>query len=377
LDDRTQPVRIIVAGGGTGGHLFPALAIAEALRRLEPACEILFCGADRGIESEQVPKRGFPLVTLPVRGLRRGRIWENLRVPADFLRSVVLAIRSLRRFRPDVVLGTGGYSSAPAVVAAMLSGVPFVLQEQNSWPGLVTRRLSRWAREVYLSFEDSLRHLRGPSRAVVMGNPVRFQSRKLSRAEARSIFGLPPEGPVVLVFGGSQGARRINEVLLEALPSLLAETNASWLWATGPRHVEGIRQRLDAMPKASERVYVLPFIDHMEAAYCACDLAVCRSGATTLAELAVMGVPSLLIPFPFAAEDHQSRNAQTMAAKGAAVVIRENELTPTRLTATLVELLNQPDRLRQMARAASELARPRAAEEIARRILAVARERKA
>ncbi|MDZ7373884.1 MAG: undecaprenyldiphospho-muramoylpentapeptide beta-N-acetylglucosaminyltransferase [candidate division KSB1 bacterium] len=365
-------LRVVIAGGGTGGHLFPALAIAEALRRLNPAVEIVFCGSDRGIERERVPASGFPLVTFPVRGLgRKGAFWKNGVVILGFLRALAAAIGWLRSFRPRIVLGTGGYSSAPAVVGAILCRVPVVLQEQNCRPGLVTRLLSRWACEVYVSFEESPRFLARPKRAVVVGNPVRPGIQRIPKEAARASFGFDPQRPVVLVFGGSQGARRINEVLLAGLPGLLERTEAVFLWGTGPTHFQNVKERLAQIPQAAGRVLAMPFIEDMARAYSACELAVCRAGATTLAELTALGVPSLLVPYPYAAEDHQALNARALAARGAAVVIPEKDLTGERLAGTIEELLSRPDRLQAMARAAAALARPQAAETIADRILSL------
>jgi UDP-N-acetylglucosamine--N-acetylmuramyl-(pentapeptide) pyrophosphoryl-undecaprenol N-acetylglucosamine transferase len=283
--------------------------------------------------------------------------------------------RVFGRVRPDVVVGTGGYASAPACVWALRHGLPIAVQEQNSFPGLTTRLLSRWARQVHLGFPEARAHLRpGPRTEVFeLGNPIRPPDPTIDRAAARREFGLAPEGLVVLVVGGSQGARAVNEALAAALERVAAGTLSApppgmqLLWATGPSHFEGVRERLDrlALPWVLARGY----IEDMPRALAAADLAVSRAGAMATAELLAWGIPSVLVPFPAAAANHQEHNAQALAAAGCALHLPEGALTPERLWGDLLALAADPVRRGEMGRRALARARPDAAREIARRLL--------
>lgn len=362
--------RILFAGGGTGGHLYPALALADAFQRRDPSAEVHFVGAQRGIEARVLPERGVPHTLLPAEPIRRSQPWRNWRLVPAFGGSVRGLRRIFRDFRPDLVVGTGGYASGPVAGWALLRGVPLALQEQNSYPGFTTRVLSGRARQIHLAFPEAEKYLKpGPKTEVLLnGNPIRPPDRSIDRQEARARFGLR-EGVVVLVVGGSQGSRAINEALLADLRSVAGgrlptrPQGLQLLWATGPAHHESISARLAEL-EVGEWVQVLPYIQEMPQALASADAAVSRAGAMALAELCAWGIPSLLIPLPTAAANHQYHNAAALADAGAAVLLPEEELGSGRLWKELLALATDDSRRSEVAERARNRGHPDAAEEI-------------
>ena len=360
-------MRIVFAGGGTGGHLYPGLAIARALVRLEPAVRPFFVGARRGIERDVLPTTGFPHLLLDLHPLYRAKPWENWRT----LRGLVSAWRGIsamsRGERPVAVVGTGGYAAGAMLAWAAVHGVPIAIQEANSFPGATARVFTRWAREVYLGFPEAERLL--PHRGaefVDSGNPIEPPpSPRPDRAEARRKWDLPADGRVLLVFGGSQGARAINDAVSAWIDRGLPE-GLSLIWATGKGSFDAYARHEGA------RVRVRPYIAPMTDAYAAADAAVARSGAMGTAELCAWGIPMLLVPLPTAAADHQTVNARALADAGAALWMPQSELGAERLDRDVRALLADDARLAGLTRAALERARPDAAEVIARRVLAIA-----
>ena len=366
------PLRVLFAGGGTGGHLYPGLAVARALRRLDPAVEPFFVGAQRGIERDVLPSAGVEYALLDLHPLYRQRPWENWRT----LRGAASAWRGLGRIAaghaPAAVVGTGGYASAAALAYAAVHGVPYAIQEQNSFAGMTVRLFSRWAREVYLGFPEAARSLPRGRRTIVLdtGNPIEPPpATRPSRAAARTRWGFAPEGGVVLlVFGGSQGARALNLAVAEWVRAGLPD-GVHLIWGTGKQsHAEfaGL-----ASPTVRVEAYLSPIAD----AYAAADLALTRAGAMSTAELCAWHLPSLLVPLPTAAADHQSANARALAEAGAAVQLPQAELDGARLDREVRALAADAARMSRMAAAAAERARPDAAERIAGRVLALARGR--
>jgi UDP-N-acetylglucosamine--N-acetylmuramyl-(pentapeptide) pyrophosphoryl-undecaprenol N-acetylglucosamine transferase len=362
---------VLFAGGGTGGHLYPAIALATALGQERNDAAVHFVGAQRGVEARVLPAEKLPHTLLPFEPLRRSRVWQNWKLVPALFRSVNGLARLFRELRPRLVVGTGGYASGPACAYALLRGVPVALQEQNSWPGLTTRVMSRWARQVHLGFPEAKQHLRPGKHTEVtaLGNPIRPPDPALNRAACRAHFGLRANSTVVLVVGGSQGARAINETLLAALGSGLG-TGVDVLWATGPNHFETISARLGQMQNV-EHVKPVAYITEMPKALAAADMAISRAGAMGTAELLAWGVPALLIPLPTAAADHQTHNARALADAGAAVMLEERELTGVRLRDELRKMVDDPDRRARMASAARLRARPNAAHDIARELVAL------
>lgn len=366
---------VVFAGGGTGGHLYPALTLAAALQAERPGIEAHFVGAWRGVEARILPARRVPHTLLPIEPLHRAQFWRNWRqLPA--ITGTLLGLRRLfRRLRPRLVVGTGGYASGPACAWALLHGVPVALQEQNSYPGLTTRWLSRWAAQVHLGFPEAGQHLHEGKRTNVyaLGNPIRPPDVALDRAQARRHFALAENGLTVLVVGGSQGARAVNDALVGALEGVAAgrldvPAGLQLLWATGPGNFDAIRARLDRHP-GLDWVHPVSYIEDMEEALAASDLALSRSGAITTAELLAWGIPSVLVPLPTAAADHQTHNAQSLADAGAAVFLRQAELSPERLWSELTSLAEDEGKRMSMAERARERGDPDAAREIAQRLL--------
>lgn len=364
--------RVLFAGGGTGGHLYPALALASAIQAERPGTEVHFVGAERGVEARVLPNEGQPHTLLPFEPLRRSRVWENWKLFPGMLRSGVGLSRLFRDFRPALVVGTGGYASAPACAFALVKGVPVALQEQNSWPGLSTRSITRWARQVHLGFPEAKLHLTPGKRTEItaLGNPIRPPDPSLDRNACRAQFGLRAKSTVVLVVGGSQGSRAINDALLVSIARAgpAVGEDLDLLWATGPGHFESITSRLSQMTKVSWARPVA-YINDMPKALAVADLAVSRAGAMATAELLAWGIPSLLIPLPTAAADHQTHNARALADAGAASMLLERELSGERLWQELMRLTRDDSLRARMSAAARERARPNAARDIARKLV--------
>ncbi|MEX2467962.1 MAG: undecaprenyldiphospho-muramoylpentapeptide beta-N-acetylglucosaminyltransferase [Gemmatimonadota bacterium] len=361
---------VVFSGGGTGGHLYPALAVADALRLRRPDVRVLFVGSRRGIEGRILTERGEWHALLPVRGLDRSSLVRSLAGVGGSLLSIGRAVRLFAEIRPEVVVVTGGYASAPAGIAAAFKGIPVVLQEQNAIPGLVTKMLSRVAKTIHVAFPEAIDRLpAGRERARVTGNPVR-PAATLGRARARERLGVPEGTTVLLVVGGSQGSLALNRALLDAVraatidPALRPE-GLHVVWATGPAHHGSIVAELDTLDGAAAWVSTRAYIEEMPVALAAADLALARAGATFTAELLVQGLPAALVPLPTAAEDHQTLNAEALVAAGAAVLLPQAELDAQTLWRSLHELVGTPDRLARMSEAALALARPGAADEIA------------
>ena len=359
-------MKVLVAGGGTGGHLMPALALAQALRDARPGVEVVLVGAERGIEADILPRYPYRFELLPIEPIYRHQWWRNARWP--FLAwGVWRRVGALlERERPAIVVGTGGYAAGPVVWRAQRAGLPTAIQEQNAFPGVTTRWLARGARQIHLGFPEARERLRpGPDTAVfALGNPIRPPDPG-DRAAACKALGIDPARPTLLVFGGSQGARAINYALAAALEHGLI-TDINVIWGTGAAHVEACG--VLAQPG---RVVVRGFFDPMTDAYRAADLVVSRSGAMTTAELCAWGKPSVLVPLPTAAADHQMVNARALAAAGAAVVLPEHELTHVRFAQLVGALIRDRTRLASLAGHARERGRPSAARDIATRILAL------
>lgn len=364
-------MRVVFAGGGTGGHLYPGLAIARALLRVRPDVEPFFVGARRGVERDVLPTAGFAHELLDLHPLYRSAAWNNWKT----LRGAVGAWRRANALtreqsgRVRLVVGTGGYASGLMLAYAAAHGIPYVLQEQNSFPGLTMRVFARWAREIYLGFPEAERHLRpGKSTSVVdAGNPIEPPPvPRPDRAAARRLWNLPERGGrVLLVFGGSQGARAINQTVDTWLAAGRMPVDVFLIWATGRGTYEQFRGR------ESDRVRVRPYISPMQDAYAATDVAVARAGAMGTAEMCAWGIPQILVPLPTAAADHQTVNARTLAAANAGVFVPQAEFTADRLDALVRELTGDPSRLDALSVGARTRARPDAADQIARRIAAL------
>ncbi|MDR0544906.1 MAG: undecaprenyldiphospho-muramoylpentapeptide beta-N-acetylglucosaminyltransferase [Odoribacteraceae bacterium] len=358
--------KIIISGGGTGGHVFPAIAIARALQRAGEV-ELLFVGAAGKMEMERVPAAGYPIVGLPVRGFRRRLTWENVRVAADLYKSLREARRIVKRFRPDAVVGVGGYASGPVCREAARAGIPLVLQEQNSHAGLTNRLLARHATSVCVAYEGMERFFER-EKIVLAGNPVRAEllAAAGAREEALDFYGLERGKVTVLVTGGSLGARSLNNAMEAWLPRFAGWTDAQVLWQCGNLYREELEERLAGRLPAN--VVLTPFLQRMELAYACADVVVARAGACTISELALLGKAAVLAPSPNVAEDHQRKNARALVEKEAALMVEDSELDKKLgpLLAILVQLEGARVLLSERVR---ELAMADADERIARVIL--------
>lgn len=351
---------MVVAAGGTGGHLFPAIAVAEEIRRRRPDAVITFIGARGRIEERVVPAHDFPFFSIRISGLRRRFSLQTLLFPLMLAAALFRAFVLLRKLRPRVVLGTGGYVCAPVVILAQVLGIPTILQEQNSVPGVTTRLLARRATEVHVTFAGSQRYLHRRENVSVSGNPTRATLGSATRTEGAAFFGIDPAQKTVLLFGGSQGAESLNAAMLPLAPALAGE-GIQMIWQTGARDCATIR---DAMRPVESMIRVFAFIDRMEMAYAAADLAVCRAGASTIAELTRLGIPAVFVPYPFAAADHQTENARTVADAGAAIMVADREAA-RRLPLVIRDVLGDSGRLHAMAEASRGLGKPGAAHTLA------------
>lgn len=368
---RNTMKRIILSGGGTGGHIYPAVAVAEALRRrFGEEVELLFVGAEGKMEMEKVPALGYRIVGLPIAGLQRRLEWRNLLVPFKVLRSIRQARNVIRSFGADVVVGFGGYASAPVLWAAQRMGVPTVIQEQNSYAGVTNKILARGACRICTAYEGMERFF--PKEKIVLtGNPLRgrFSKSGTPRAEALDYFGFTPGRKVVLVVGGSLGTRSLNEMMKTWLLSLGGgEALVQVIWQTGKYYEREMQAFLAAHPVRG--IWQGAFIERMDYAYAAADLVISRSGACTVSELCLVAKPVLFVPSPNVAEDHQTKNARALADKGAALLVPD-AVCRTEAMPRALELLADEEALQRMSRNIEALARPDAAERIVDEIVRV------
>lgn len=365
----SNALRIVLSGGGTGGHIFPALAIADQLRALAPRAAFLFVGARGRMEMERIPKAGYPIEGLWISGIQRRLTPDNLLFPLKLGVSLWQAWRILRRFRPAVAVGVGGYASGPTLEVATRMGIPTLIQEQNSFPGITNRLLGRRVDRICVAYEGMERFF-PPEKIELLGNPVRRDliGLKLSAGEGRQRLGLERDRPTLLVLGGSLGARSLNEAMQAAEDRWRRRTNVQVLWQVGRFYAGDMQNTAVA---ALPNVHARAFLEDMPAAYAAADVVLCRAGALTLSELAVLGKAAVLVPSPNVAEDHQTRNARALAGQGAAWMISDAEAREGAVDKAL-ELLDAPEKRKELEIAIKQRARPEAALHIARAVLELA-----
>ncbi len=342
--NENRPYRILISGGGTGGHIFPALSIANALRRRDPRTEILFVGAESRMEMERVPAAGYDIVGLPVAGFNRKSMFKNIPVLWKLMKSMHKARKVLRDFKPDIAIGVGGYASGPMLKEAQKQGIPTLLQEQNSYAGVTNKLLSKEAKLICVAYEGMGRFF--PAMKVKLtGNPVRADllECKATREEAKEKLGFPADRDLVIFLGGSLGARVINESVAASL-DLIAQTGASVLWQTGKLYIDEYAPIAAKYPN----VKAMPFVSDMDLAYRAADLVVARAGAGTISELQLLGKAAILVPSANVAEDHQRKNAQALVDKDAAVMILDAD-AKAKLGKTVVKLLSEKKRRDRLA----------------------------
>lgn len=370
--------RIIISGGGTGGHIFPAVSIANAIKVLCPEADILFVGAEGRMEMQRVPDAGYPIVGLPVAGFDRKHLWKNVSVLIKLLRSQWKARKIIREFNPQVAVGVGGYASGPVLKVAGMMGIPTLIQEQNSYAGVTNKLLAKKACTICVAYEGMERFF--PKEKIVLtGNPVRqnLLTDSVSREEAVDYFHLDPKKRTILVLGGSLGARTINQTLQAAIAIMQEHTEVQWIWQTGKIYIEQVKQsiaettgemvmgtRVGALPN----LYVTDFIKDMSKAYAAADLVISRAGAGSISEFCLLHKPVILVPSPNVAEDHQTKNALALVNKGAALYVKDAE-APQKLVSTALEAIVNEEELQKLSAQIAKLALPDSANTIARYVM--------
>ncbi|NPA68433.1 MAG: undecaprenyldiphospho-muramoylpentapeptide beta-N-acetylglucosaminyltransferase [Chlorobi bacterium] len=358
--------KIIISGGGTGGHLFPAIAVAQALKRLDNRTEILFVGAKGKIEEKKVPEAGFDIELLNIRGFGRKLSFENIKNIARLIGSLFKANRILRKFKPDVVAGFGGYASGPLAFIAALKGIPVLIQEQNSYPGITNRILAKKASKICTAYNEVKKYF-PEDKIILTGNPVRKKiiDTDAEKNEVLSFFNLEPDKKVILSLGGSGGAKSINDGIKSELKKI-AESDVFLIWQTGKNYFS---ESLEEVKKTgAENIKVYDFISRMDLAYKAADLVISRAGAGTVSELAILEKPVILVPSPNVAEDHQTKNARALVEKNAAILINDNQ-TKDKLVNTALNLVNNPQQLKILSENIAKTKMPDADKRIAEEIL--------
>jgi UDP-N-acetylglucosamine--N-acetylmuramyl-(pentapeptide) pyrophosphoryl-undecaprenol N-acetylglucosamine transferase len=365
-------LKVIISGGGTGGHIFPALAIANAIRKADEGSEILFIGAKGRMEMKLVPAAGYPIEGLWISGLVRRLTLKNLAFPLKVLVSMMKARRVIKHFGPDAVIGVGGFASGPTLRVAVSKKIPTLIQEQNSYPGITNKILSRHVDRICVAY-DSMGRFFPAEKIVVTGNPIRqdILESKATREEALAFFGLAPGKKTVLVVGGSLGARSINMAIENAIPDLL-EHQIQLIWQTGKGYYDKAFEATRG--QQSGDIKVLDFIGRMDLAYRAADLVVSRAGAIAISELSAMAKPAILVPYPFAAEDHQQKNAMACAERNAAVMVPDQE-AGRRLATVIQDLISQPGKLASLGASISTMAHLDSADRIAAEVLKLIEEK--
>ena len=364
-------IRVIISGGGTGGHIFPAVSIANAIREKQPDAEILFVGAEGRMEMQRVPAAGYEIKGLPVAGFDRKHLWRNVSVVIKLLRSRIMARRIIKAFRPMVAVGVGGYASGPTLDVAGKMGIPTLLQEQNSYAGVTNKLLAKKARRICVAY-DGMERFFPADRILFTGNPVRqnLLHITLTRQEAAQQMGLDPAKRTVLIVGGSLGARSMNESVLQQLELIRQQTDVQFVSQTGKYYSEAIAQQLKERTCPSN-LHVMDFISDMAVAYAAADLVVSRAGAGSISEFCLLGKPVILVPSPNVAEDHQTKNAMALVQKDAALYVPDAE-APDNLLPTAISTVKNSKKLQALSQNILRLAHPNAASDIADEVIRLA-----
>ena len=366
-------MKYLISGGGTGGHIFPAVSIANALREADPSCEILFVGALGRMEMERVPQAGYPIIGLPVKGFDRSHPWRNIRVVIDLLRSMSQARKIVREFRPDVGIGVGGYASGAAMKMAAKMGVPILLQEQNGFAGVTNKLLKDDAKKICVAYEGMERFF--PKEKIILtGNPVRQNLTSGSKEEAIRYFNeefgvnFNAEKKTLLIIGGSLGARTINQSIIAHLNKLI-DSNVQVIWQTGKNYLADCKKALEALPH--NNIICTDFVSQMPLAYALADLVISRAGASSISELCLLGKPSILVPSPNVAEDHQTHNAMALVKKDAGVLVKDMD-AKDQMVATALSLIHDTARLEALRANILTLALPDSAKRIAEEVMKLA-----
>ena len=360
-----EPLKVIIAGGGTGGHIFPAVAIANALKKIDPAIDILFVGAKGKMEMEKIPEAGFPIIGIDIAGYNRSSLIKNISLPYKLVQSYFQVTKILKSFNPDAVIGVGGYSTFPILRLAQTKKIPTFIHEANSLPGKSNLMLAKRASRIFAPSEGMEKYF-AAERIIVSGNPVRdIFSKNISKEEALNFFGLKPGIKTVLVIGGSLGAKSINTIIEENI-DIFKKNNLQLIWQTG-KEFAGNAARAE---EERTNIWTNAFINQMEYAYAAADVVIARAGAMTVAEICVVRKPAIFVPYPFAAEDHQTANALFLTKKNAAMMVADKDVK-TLLIPTLLELINNEEKIKEIENNISRVNNKKADEIIATEILKI------
>lgn len=355
-------MKILMTGGGTGGHIYPALAFVNHAKSIAPDTEFMYVGTENGLESNIVPRYNIPFRTIKIQGFRRSLSPQNIKTVYLFLSSIGKAKKIIKEFQPDVVIGTGGYVSGSVVYAAKQLNIPTIVHEQNSIPGMTNKFLSRYATKVAICFPDVAEYF-PQDKVVLTGNPRAQEVVMIKKTEILKEFGLDPEQKTVVIFGGSRGALKINQAFIEALP-LFEEKKYQVLYASGDRYYKELQEKLKLSEKKLTNVSIQPYIDKMAEVLAAADLMVGRAGATSIAEFTALGLPAILIPSPYVTNDHQTKNAESLVKSGAVEMIPDSELTGLKLVAGIDAVLLDDNRRQSMALASEKEGIPDAADRL-------------
>lgn len=364
-------MKVLLSGGGTGGHVYPAIAIANKIKEENPDAEIVFVGTEKGIESEIVPKYGYELRTVTVQGFKRKIDFDNVKRVFKLFKGLEQSRRIVKKFKPDVVIGTGGYVSGPVLFNASMGKVPAIIHEQNSFPGVTNKILAKMVTKVLTSFEDS--HVRFPeetrNKLVLTGNPVRKEILISKKSNSRRKLGIQEDKKMVLCYGGSGGSRKINDSMKLVIRNLVNE-DVAFIYATGKNFYDGFMSDIsDLQLKPYQKV--VPYLEDMASALAACDIVIGSAGAISLAEITALGKPSIIIPKAYTAENHQEYNAKSVESKGAGIAILEKNLTAETLNDTVFKLLGDRDLLIDMSNASKEIGKPEAIDIIYKEVMEV------
>ncbi len=365
-------LRVIISGGGTGGHIFPAVSIANAIRALRPDAKILFVGALGRMEMQRVPAAGYEIKGLPICGFDRRNLLRNIKVLYKIIKSQRMAKQIIRDFKPMVAVGVGGYASGPTLNQAAAMGIPCLIQEQNSYAGVTNKLLARKAKRICVAYDDMERFFPA-DKIIKTGNPVRqtLLDSKITKEEARKTMGLDPSRKTILLVGGSLGARTVNESVMAHLDTI-RNSDIQFIWQTGKYYSDEIARRL-SQEEACPNLTVTDFISDMAVAYTAADLVVSRAGASSISEFCLIGKPVILVPSPNVAEDHQTKNAMALVNRQAAICIKDAEATD-KLIETAITTVNNPDTLASLSENILKLALPNSADIIAKEVIKLATE---
>ncbi len=345
-------MKVLIAGGGTGGHINPGLAIAKYIKQKEAEADITFVGTKKGLETKLVPREGFPLETITVRGFKRKLSLDTLIAIKELIQSFFQASKLLKRIKPDIVIGTGGYVCGPVLYMAAKKGIPTLIHESNAFPGVTNRLLERYVNYVAISFKDAEKYFKNKKKLVLTGNPVREELLNSNRGNVTDL-GIVEGKPLIVAMGGSRGARKINETIADMLNNYF-KGEFNLIFATGEAQFDEINRTVKVNDKYKKMVKVVPYIYNVDQVYVASDLMICRAGAITISELQVMGIPSILVPSPYVTANHQEHNARSLERDGGAVVILESELNADLLYKQICSLISNKDVLRKMAKNASK-----------------------